>query len=406
LDDKTPAVVTPLDEHMGLDISRSLGRRGIPVYGLEADRSAPGRHSKYCRFVQCPDPEVDNGAPYLQFMIDFGKKLGRRAVLYPLSDKHVLICSREREALDKYYEFVMPDHQTVLDLTTKNGLTTIAEKYNIPAPRTIFLGPENHIDAAIEQVTFPVILKPTESTYWHSPEITSILHSGVWGGRAKVILCQTRDELLKAYHLIAAHDDRLIVQEVIPGEDSRLVYFSFYFNRQSQPLGIFAGRKHRVIPTGFGSASFVRSLYDEQLKEIAFKLLFSVGYKGLGGVEFKKDPRDEQYKLVEFNSRFGMWDGLGAKCGVDLAYIAYRDAINQPLEPVFSYRENIIWFDWERDIRALIEYRRKGQLTVGQWLQSLKGEKMFGVYAGDDWGVNFAYTAWMLGKFVGRLAGK
>lgn len=401
-----PAIVTPLDEHMGLDIARSLGRRGIPVFGIDSDTSAPGKHSKYCRFVESPDPAQDGGAAYVQFLVDFGKKLGKRAVLFPLSDKHVLICSRERAILSQYYEYVMPDHETVVNLTTKDGLNSIAEKYGIPAPRTIFLCKGQQIESAIEQVIFPVILKPTESTYWHCPEITNILHNGLWGGRAKVVLCKNREELMMAYNLIAAHDDRLIVQEVIPGEDSRLVYFSVYFNRQSQPLGIFAGRKHRIIPTGFGSASYVRSLYDEELKEAAFKLLCSVGYKGLGGVEFKKDPRDDRYKLVEFNSRFGMWDGLGAKCGVDLGYIAYCDTVNLPVDPVLTYRENVIWFDLERDIRAAIEYRRTGQLSFDQWLRSLRGEKMWGVYAKDDLGVNVAYTFWMTGKFVGRLINK
>ncbi len=29
-----PAIVTPLNEYMGLEITRSLGKRGIPVYGF------------------------------------------------------------------------------------------------------------------------------------------------------------------------------------------------------------------------------------------------------------------------------------------------------------------------------------------------------------------------------------
>jgi len=38
-------------------------------------------------------------------------------------------------------------------------------------------------------------------------------------------------------------DSRNGHQEIIPGEDKRLVYFCFYLDRQSKPLASFAGRK-------------------------------------------------------------------------------------------------------------------------------------------------------------------
>ena len=66
---RIPAVVTPLDEHMGLDIARSLGPHGIPVYGVDAHPDAVGRFSKHIRFLTCPDPERDE-ASYLQFILD------------------------------------------------------------------------------------------------------------------------------------------------------------------------------------------------------------------------------------------------------------------------------------------------------------------------------------------------
>src|SRR5512139_2133241 len=117
---------------MGLDIIRTLGKHGIKVYGVDSDQHAPAKYSKYCQFVRCPDPYIDSGIPFLEFLIDFGKKLGSKAVLYPLKDHHVLLCSKERSKLEEYYEFVMPEEKTLVSLTTKDGLQDIAEKYSIP----------------------------------------------------------------------------------------------------------------------------------------------------------------------------------------------------------------------------------------------------------------------------------
>lgn len=376
---------------MGLDIARSLAKHGIPVYALGSDPNAPGRYSNSCCLVLSPNLEPDGGADYLKFLVDFGRKLGR-AVLYPLSDMYVLFCSRHRAVLQEYYDYVMPDHDTIERLTTKDGLQAVAQEHNIPAPQTIFVRNPSEIEVIASRITYPAILKPIVSTYWHRPQIAGLLRRGILDGEAKVILCDNPSQLVQAYHRVAEYDDRLVVQEVIPGEDSRLAYFSFCLDRQSKPLGIFAGRKYRVLPTGFGSASYVRSFHDPELDEVALKLLSATHYRGLGGIEFKKDPRDDRYKLIEFNTRFGMWDGLSVKCGVDLPYLAYRDALRLPVEPQLRYRDEVIWIDWQRDVRAAIEYWRKGQLSFGQWLRSLRGEKMWAIYSKDDWRPGAAFT--------------
>ena len=211
---------------------------------------------------------------------------------------------------------------------------------------------------------------------------------------------------MEAYRCIADYDARMIIQEMIPGPDENLVYVSFYLNRQSRPLALFAGRKLRILPVGFGSASYVRSFYDAELEQVALHLLLNVRYQGLGGLEFKKDARDGCYKLIEFNTRFGMWDGLGIRCGVDTPYTAYQDILNRPVEAQLTYRKNVIWIDLQRDVRAFWSYHQQGRLTFSQWLQSLRGEKMWAIYSRDDWrpGVIFSFN--MLRLLLARLAGK
>jgi len=399
----SPAVVTPFDEHMGLDIARSLSGRGIEVYGLDSNRDAVGQYSKHARFVLCPRIEDDRGARYLQFLLDFGRSLERRAVLFPLSDSHALFCSRHRSVLRSHFEFVMPDHDLMFRLTTKDGLYAVAKECGIPAPKTISCEPGRAINDIVELVPYPAILKPTESMSWQTPQMTRLLRRGLFAGRSKAICCRNKEELIKAYATMARPDDRLVVQEVIPGEDDRLVYFSFYLNRESQALGIFSGRKCRVIPAGFGSASYARSAHDPEAIELGLRLLSAARYQGLGGIEFKKDARDERYKLIEFNTRFGMWDGLGAKCGVDLPYIAYRDALHLSVEPRLSYRDDVIWVDWQRDVRASLAYMLKGKLTPGQWLRSLQGEKMWAIYSKKDWLPGAAFTVTLFMRFLRRL---
>lgn len=397
-----PAIVTPLDDHMGLDIARSLHKNGIRVYGLDHDRRAIGKYSNACKFIPAPDPGKDEKA-YLEFLVRFAQQLGCKPVLFPLSDEHVLTVSRHRELLKNHYEFVMPSVETIEALCTKGGLISVAHKLGIPAPTTFFPHSSGELDQAAREIQYPVIIKPVESPQWHDPRIARELRHGILEGRAKVVQCRSASELKESYHKLAPVNPQLIVQEVIPGEDSRLFYISFYMDRQSRPLAIFAGRKDRVIPIGFGSASFVHSFYEPELIKAGLQVFEGARYQGLGGIEFKKDPRDETYKLIEVNTRFGMWDGLGATCGVDMAYIAYCDALRLPVEASLKFRNGVIWLDWQRDLRAAFAYCRKGELTWHAWLESLRGEKIWAIYSLADPLPGFFFTINLARIFFTRL---
>lgn len=376
-------MIIPADRPATLGIARSLGRRGIPVYGVDVDPMAVGMVSRYVR--ACPLPESDDSEEArLRYLIELGKRLPSKAVLYPVSDDDVMLCSRERRKLEEYYLYVMPDHSTVKDLVTKDGLHRIARESGICTPTMLQPRDEAELEALSSQLAYPVILKPVFSTSWLRPEITSMLRDNPLSSPPKVALCHSGEELLQTFRKIAFFDPRMIVQEVIGGRDERLAYCCFYLDRQSRPLAIFAGRKLRVLPVGFGSATYVQSMHDRELEEVSLRLLAGAKYQGLGGVEFKKDPRDEQYKLIEFNARFGLWDTLSIRCGIDIPYIAYRDALGQPVQAQHDYRDGIIWVDLQRDVRAFFIYHQRHQWRLGDWLRTFRGEKEWAHYSPDD----------------------
>jgi predicted ATP-grasp superfamily ATP-dependent carboligase len=134
----------------------------------------------------------------------------------------------------------------------------------------------------------------------------------------------------------------------------------------------------------FGSASFVESMRDERLVDAADRLLRPLRYKGLFGIEFKLDPRDNQYKVIEVNVRWGLWDGLARRCGIDLGYLAYARAAGLPYEVNSEYRRGVKWVSLRSDLEAFLDYRREGSLSVGGWLKSLAGVKELATFAWDD----------------------
>lgn len=373
-----PCAVVAYMTYLGLGLVRALGREGIRVLALDPQPDAVGMNSRYATPVVTPDIKADPQA-YLDFLLDLGRSLPAKAVLFPTGDPTVVLFSKARDELARYYHYLMPHHDTVLELLTKDGLDNAAARTDTPAPRTVAPAGRADVEAAADALTFPLILKPVESHDWKAPAVAELIGYGT-----KIVHCRDRGELLAHYDRIAAVNPRLIVQEFVPGDDRNLVYACFYIGRDGEPLGLFQGRKCRVLPPGSGSASYVESMQDPRLTEACLKLLGGVGYRGLGGLELKRDPRDDTYKLIEFNVRYGLWDALGAQCGVNLALMAYRDALGLPVEPRLVHRAGVKWVSFQRDLSAFKLYRRERGMSTAAWLRSLWGEKMWAVFAWDD----------------------
>ena len=100
-------------------------------------------------------------------------------------------------------------------------------------------------------------------------------------------------------------------EEVIPGPDDRLLYWCGFVGPEGRVGGRLVGRKRRIVPIHFGSATFVELVDAPDVEEQCERFLVSVGYQGLCGVELKRDPRDGVAKLIEVNARYSLWDDIG-----------------------------------------------------------------------------------------------
>jgi predicted ATP-grasp superfamily ATP-dependent carboligase len=124
-----------------------------------------------------------------------------------------------------------------------------------------------------------------------------------------------------------------MVQELIPGGDDTLYTVGSYLSRAGLPLGIFSGRKLRQTPPGVGTCRVGEAVWMQEAVDAALRLLEAFGYYGLSQVEFKRDPRDGGFKLMEINPRLWQWHGLATACGVDLPRIAYDDLVGESSPP-------------------------------------------------------------------------
>jgi len=97
----------------GLAVARSLGRRGVPVIGLDRDEKGYGLHSRYTTVAgRCPYP-LDDERGFIDLLMQIGAALKQKAVLFPCLDEWVFAVARNASELREYFILPFSDIETV-----------------------------------------------------------------------------------------------------------------------------------------------------------------------------------------------------------------------------------------------------------------------------------------------------
>ena len=108
----TPAVVLKFDQNMlhhgSLGVIRSLGRLGVPVYGVHEGPGAPAASSRYLagRFFWQPRP--DDPQRTVSGLLSLASRIGRRAVLYATDDAGAIFLAEHGDPLRDAFAFPRP----------------------------------------------------------------------------------------------------------------------------------------------------------------------------------------------------------------------------------------------------------------------------------------------------------
>jgi predicted ATP-grasp superfamily ATP-dependent carboligase len=174
-----------------------------------------------------------------------------------------------------------------------------------------------------------------------------------------------------------------MVQELIPGGGKDQFSYAALCVEGS-PLVSMTARRTRQYPLDFGRASsYVESVDLPEIEAISRRLLGAIGLTGLVEVEFKRDPRDGSYKLLDINSRVWGWHTLAQRAGVDFPYLLWR-LIHRQSVPQIRAQKGVRWIRMFTDLPAAIAEIRLGRLTVLDYLRSLSGPLVFAIFAIDD----------------------
>ncbi len=367
--------------HGDVNMLRCFAGAGVRTVVLASSPDSPSFYSRHCGqrrlIADCGvDPE---GA--LADLRALGRLLPGRPVLYYGDDAMLLLVSRNREELGERFRFRLPDAPLVEALVDKLRFAALARELALPVPRTV-ASAEHRTAAEIARVLpAPWILKPFCHLGWR----TSAAVLGLGVGPVKALHAGDLAELERMLARIESFSSDFVVQERIPGGEEQVYSFHAYLDGQRRALGHYVGRKIRTYPRSAGVSTYLELCDEPELTRLGLDVLARLGLEGVVKLDFKRDPRTGRFYLLEVNPRFSLWNHLGAASGVNLPLLAYRDLAGLPAPAAQAARTGVRWLSLADDARTFVRsFAPAGELSLWGWLASLRGPKVYDVFAWDD----------------------
>ena len=347
----------------GYTVTRALGCKKIPLIILEkrSNQVQCELKTKYGKKIF-----IDNFRADLIGVLNHLAK-NSKIILFPTMDAIVLYLSEHRYSLLSSIYLSFPSHETVQLLMDKTLFKKFAKQHGFLIPKTFIINNYKEIKEVDKYLKFPILLKTPQKMYIK--------------GIAKALILKNKNELISLYKEISPFCKTYILQEFIPGGDDQVYFCMQYISQKGKLLASFTGRKIRQWRPLCGGTASCEPAYAPELHELTYEIFKKANFWGIGSIEYKKDPRDGKYYIIEPTvSRVDYQEGVAIANGVNIPYIAYCDILGLPVKPAIKNGGNKAWMCVTADRLAAEYYIKRGELTKAKWLWSLRKVRAFDLF--------------------------
>jgi D-aspartate ligase len=295
------------------------------------------------------------------------------AVVQACGDEAIEFIIAHRAALSARYLLDWHKPKLQAAMLDKEQTLKLAVEAGIPCPRFQRVHTIDDVRAASHHVEYPVLLKP--------------LHSHLFQRhfRSKLLVARDSEELQELATAPLEMGLEMMLTELIPGPDSRLSSYYTHLDDTGEPLFHFTKRVIRRNQVNFGSGCYHETQWLPETAALGLRFFQSIGFTGLGNVEFKRDHRDGKLKLIEVNARITAANQILVSAGLDMPWLIYQRLLGRPAPDASRrFRDGLtLWYPME-DLNSFRELRSRGELSLAAWIRSVWRPQIHPFFRVDD----------------------
>jgi predicted ATP-grasp superfamily ATP-dependent carboligase len=276
------------------------------------------------------------------------------------------------ELLKNYYHFNLPCRSVVKTLMDKAMFSTFAEKNGHQIPKTFVINNLDDVKSLGSEIHYPCIMKPPfKGPTWDSVNLD------------KAFKVFSEEQLISLYKSNSFLTKKFIIQEWIPGPDTEVYFCLLWYNALSQPGAAFTARKIMQWPLETGSTCIAESCDNSIVQDTSIRLFDAVGYKGIGSVEFKRDPRDDVFKITEPTvGRVDLQSPIAYYAGMNIPLLEYCDCVGLTPPKLTKNNRRIYWVH-EENLFWLLRNQSVAFLPKG-WSRIIKNRRCYALFNLSD----------------------
>lgn len=378
---------------LGSDINAyGMARAFHEAYGVKSTAFAHMQLSptKFSRIIDVNIVKgFDRPEIFTRTLTEWGRSYKREhpdttLLLLPCGDVYANLLDADGGALRQWFVFNAIDSGLNRRLSLKSEFYRLCDRYQLPHPRTKTVDKKGVERGDYKDLPFdyPVAMKPADSAEWLGIDFE---------GRKKAFIFDSPGQLetmiRRAY--AAGYRSEMVIQDFIPGDDSRMRVLNAYVDRNHKVRMMFLGHPLLEDPTpeAVGNYAAIIPDFNQGVFDRLKSFLEDIGYSGVANFDMKYDERDGEYKLFEINLRQGRSSYFVTLNGCNLARYFVNDLVDgTPFDGDTLYaRGDRLWMEIPVDIfrtyAADNEDKRRGLAMIksGRWGTTLAYRKDSGL---------------------------
>lgn len=339
------------DTRSFLSTVRSLGRQGVEVHVAPFDFRSPALSSRYISASHFLPYYLDGGNEWLEAMRTLLREQ-RYALVVPCDERALLPLCLHHEELSALACLAIPSPTALDQFFNKLSTRKLAESVGVPVARGRLLAPADTADSIAADLGLPVVIKDPMS--YELPELYVRTSTRIIGEHGTLAAWLARHD-----HAVGP----VLLENMFPG-------FGLGVSVLCHKGAVLQAFEHHRAHELNGSSYYRKSApIDPDRLAAVERMVRASEYTGLAMFEFKVNPDDGKWILIEVNAR--PWGSLPlpVSLGIDFPYRLYRllarhEPTGAMTYPVGHYCRNLIQDMWQARSGASGLARRPVQLAA------------------------------------------
>ncbi len=312
---------------------------------------------------------------FLKALDDFHQRHShKKIILISTNETYTEFISKNQTKLNDSFRFIVPSINIIKSLTNKEKFYKTYAKENLLFPKTIYYDCQKKPTLEIKDFSFPVVVKPSNVVSYNHLRFSD---------KHKIYKARNLNELETIINniILGGYQDKLIIQEFIPGDDSNLFDAVVYVNTKGKvefisfaQIGLQERTKSMVgnaavLINGFNTT---KGNVLKQVKEIK-KFMEKINYRGFAEIDMKYDLRDNNFKVLEINARQGRCSYYVSALGKNLVKTIVDDVLyDRQSAYVFLKEKVLLSFVPKGIIKKYIDNKEFKKEALKMWKNVVK----------------------------------